>query len=68
MPKVISMTWAEWLESRAVKRANLARLGFDMPSRRKTDYGTAGRRLRKAFAGQRVPKFESEGTDPREAL
>ena len=57
MPKMISMTWAEWQESRAAKRANLARLGLDMPSRRETDHGTAGRRLRKAFAGQRVPKF-----------
>ena len=57
MPKVMSMTWAEWQKSRAAKRANLARLGLDMPSRRETDHGTAGRRLRKAFAGQRMPKF-----------
>ena len=57
MHKVISMTWAEWQESRAAKRANLARLGLDMPSRRETDHGTAGRRLRKVFAGHRVPKF-----------
>ena len=57
MRKVISMTWAEWQESRAAKRANLVRLGLDKPSRRETDYGTVGRRLRKAFAGQRVPQF-----------
>ena len=57
MRKAISMTWAEWQESRAVKRANLARLGLDKPSRRETDHGTAGRRLRKAFAGQRAPQF-----------
>ena len=57
MRKVISMSWSEWQESRAAKRANLARLGLDKPSRRETDYGSAGRRLRKAFAGQRVPQF-----------
>ena len=57
MPKVISMTWAEWQESRAAKRANLARLGLDKPSRRETDYGTTGRRLCKAFSGQRVPRL-----------
>ena len=57
MRKVISMTWAEWQESRAAKRANLARLGLDKPSRRETDYGTSGCRLRKAFSGQRAPKF-----------
>lgn len=59
MAKVISMTWAGWQESRAAKRANLARLGLDVPSCRKTDHGTAGRRLRKAFEGQRVPRFGS---------
>ena len=57
MRKVISMSWSEWQESRAAKRANLVRLGLDKPSRRETDYGTAGRRLRKAFAGLRVPQF-----------
>ena len=57
MRKVISMSWSEWQESRAAKRANLVRLGLDKPSRRETDYGTSGRRLRKAFDGQRVPKF-----------
>ena len=57
MRKVISMSWSEWQESRAAKRANLVRLGLDKPSRRETDYGTAGRRLRKAFSGQRVPQF-----------
>ena len=57
MREEIVMTWAEWQESRAAKRANLARLGLDKPSRRETDYGTAGKRLRKAFDGQRFPKF-----------
>ena len=51
------MTWTEWQASRRTKRANLARLGLDAPSRRETDYGTAGERLRKAFGGSRVPKF-----------
>ena len=55
MREEIVMTWAEWQASRAAKRANLARLGLDRPSRRETDYGTAGKRLRKAFDGQRVP-------------
>ena len=57
MRKEISMAWSEWQESRAAKRANLARLGLDKPSRRETDYGTSGHRLRKAFSGQRVPQF-----------
>ena len=55
MREGVAMTWEEWQASRAAKRANLARLGLDKPSRRETDYGTAGRRLRKAFAGQRAP-------------
>jgi len=50
------MTWDEWRASRAAKRANLRRLGLDAPSRRVTDYGNAGRRLRKAFGGARCPR------------
>ena len=57
MREAVVMTWTEWLDSRAAKRANLARLGLDRPSRRETDYGTAGKRLREAFDGQRVPKM-----------
>jgi len=57
----IVMTWAEWQASRAAKRANLARLGLDKPSRRTTDHGTAGDRLRKAFDGRRVPSFVPSG-------
>jgi len=59
MREEIVMTWAEWQASRAAKRANLVRLGLDKPSRRVTDFGTAGNRLRRVFDGQRVPSFES---------
>jgi len=51
----IVIGWEEWRASRAAKRANLRRLGLDAPSRRTTDYGNAGRRLRNAFGGARVP-------------
>lgn len=57
MREEIVLTWAEWQASRAAKKANLTRLGLDKPSRRETDYGTSGRRLRKAFGGQRAPKL-----------
>lgn len=61
MREGIVTTWAEWQDSRAAKRANLARLGLDMPSRRETDYGMSGKRLRKAFYGQRAPTFCQKG-------
>jgi len=57
MREGISMTWAEWQASRAAKRENLARLGLDKPSRRETDYGKSGCRLRKAFDGLRAPNL-----------
>jgi len=56
--KEIVIGWDEWLASRAAKRENLRRLGLDAPSRRTTDYGTSGRRLRAAFGGLRVPRLE----------
>ena len=56
MREGLVMSWEDWQASRTAKRANLARLGLDKPSRRETDYGTSGVRLRKAFDGQRVPK------------
>jgi len=57
MLEEIVMTWAEWQASRVAKRENLARLGLDAPSRRATDFGTSGKRLRKAFDGRRAPSF-----------
>jgi len=59
MREPIAMTWAEWQASRASKRANLVRLRLDKPSRRETDHGSAGLRLRQAFGGQRAPKLSS---------
>jgi len=56
MREEIVMTWDEWRASRTAKHANLRRLGLAAPSRRETDYGTSGRRLRKAFGGARCPK------------
>jgi len=53
----IVISWDEWKASRAAKRANLERLGLSAPSRRETDYGKAGARLRNAFAGRRAPDF-----------
>lgn len=58
MAKEIVIGWNEWLASRAAKRANLRRLGLDAPSRRETDYGTSGRRLRAAFGGLRAPQLK----------
>jgi len=55
MREEIVMSWDEWRASRAAKRANLRRLNLAAPSRRETDYGTSGRRLRRAFGGARVP-------------
>jgi len=57
------MSWEAWQASREAKRANLRRLGLDAPSRRETDYGTSGRRLRKAFGGERVPEAESKSEE-----
>jgi len=54
-PKKIVLTWDEWQTSRAAKRANLMRLGLDVPSRRKTAIGSQEQRLRKVFDGRRVP-------------
>jgi len=55
MPEPIVFGWEEWKASRAAKRDNLKRLGLQTPSRRETDYGKSGQRLRKAFGGQRAP-------------
>ena len=55
MAETILLTWEEWLKSREQKRDNLRRHGLDAPSRRSTDYSTAGLRLRRAFAGARAP-------------
>jgi len=52
---IVVLSWDEWQASRAAKRANLARLGLDAPSRRKTAIGSQEQRLRKAFDGRRVP-------------
>jgi len=60
--KEIVIGWDEWLASRAAKRENLRRLGLDAPSRRTTDYGTSGHRLRKAFGGERAPRFDITGS------
>jgi len=65
--KEIVMGWDEWRASREAKRENLRRLGIDAPSRRSTDYGTAGHRLRAAFGGERVPRLcdgQKSGTGP----
>jgi len=51
----ITIGWEEWLASREAKRENLRRLGLAAPSRRETDFGNAGRRLRRAFNGERAP-------------
>jgi len=56
--------WEEWLASRSAKRANLRRLGLDAPSRRETDHGTDGERLRRAFAGHRVPEWVQSECKP----
>jgi len=55
MAKEIVISWQEWMASRAEKRERLRRLGMDAPSRRQTDYGKSGKRLRKAFGGNRAP-------------
>lgn len=55
MPEPIVIGWEEWKASRSAKRENLKRLGLQAPSRRETDYGKTGSRLRKAFGGRRVP-------------
>ena len=49
------MKWEEWLLSRAAKRETLRRAGLDAPSRRKTSFSASERRMRRAFAGERVP-------------
>lgn len=57
-PRPIVLTWEEWKASRAAKRELLARLGLSAPSRRTAAIGgSQERRLRKAFAGKRVPAF-----------
>ncbi|MCR5414657.1 MAG: hypothetical protein K6F50_08050 [Kiritimatiellae bacterium] len=57
MARQIVIGWEEWKASREAKRARLRALGLDAPSRRKTGFGSAEARLRKAFAGERSPKF-----------
>ena len=59
MHKETVLSWNEWLASREAKRENLRRHGLAAPSRRTTDYGTSGLRLRRVFSGARVPAFES---------
>ena len=59
MREEIVISWSEWLASRKTKRENLRRHGLAAPSRRTTDYGTSGLRLRRVFSGARVPAFES---------
>jgi len=66
MREEIVISWAEWQMSRAAKRANLVRLGLDKPSRRVTDFSSAGKRLRKAFDGQRAPSFGPADFPPRD--
>jgi len=56
--KEIVIGWDEWLASRVEKRENLRRLGLGVPSRRETDYGTSGPRLRTAFGGLRAPRLK----------
>ena len=57
MHKETVLSWNEWLASREAKRENLRRHGLAAPSRRTTDYGTSGLRLRRAFSGLRAPEF-----------
>ena len=57
MREEIVISWSEWLASRETKRENLRRLSLSEPSRRTTDYGTSGLRLRRAFSGSRVPEI-----------
>ena len=55
--KPVVIEWDEWRASREAKRARLRALGLDAPSRRTAGYGSAEKRLRKAFAGTRVPSL-----------
>lgn len=63
MPKhdPIVLTWEEWCAARAEKRTVLARFGLDVPSRRTVAIGSQEKRLRKAFAGRRIPTFAAIG-------
>jgi len=61
----IVISWEEWQASREIKRRNLAKFGLDGSSRRQTDYGTAGARLRRAFSGKRAPEFNTQQIDER---
>ena len=57
MREEIILSWNDWLASREAKRENLRRHGLAAPSRRTTDYGTSGLRLRRAFSGLRAPEI-----------
>ena len=57
MHETKAISWNDWLASRPAKRTLLKRYGLDAPSRRRTDYGKSGFRLRRAFGGKRVPEF-----------
>ena len=53
----MTITWEEFLASIPIKRAILKKHGLDKPSRRKVSYNTSERFMRKAFGGERVPKW-----------
>ena len=57
MTEPMTISWEEWLASRAKKRENLKRRGLDAPSRRKTSYDTSERFMRASFGGGRIPEW-----------
>ena len=61
MREPIVISWEAWKASREAKRETLRRAGLAMPSRRTKSVGSADARLRKAFAGRRVPDWAEVG-------
>ena len=57
MREPIVISWEAWKVSREVKREPLRRAGLAAPSRRAKDVGSSDARLRKAFAGRRIPAW-----------
>ena len=57
MREPIVISWEAWKASRGVKRETLRRVGLAEPSRRTKSVGSADARLRKAFAGRRIPAW-----------
>ena len=57
MREPIVISWEAWKTSREAKREALRRAGLAAPSRRTKSFGSSDARLRKAFAGRRVPDW-----------